>query len=452
MSRVKVGDVDLPCALVEALHQDRLVTFVGAGASRQAGLPDFLGLVRKMARASGFRTVRKTESLDVVVGEMERSGLATQSLLESALAGSKKTIEPAAIHHAITALYRQRPPRLVTTNFDRLLEQADSTLSDRCFVAPALPLPDQFEGLVYLHGRLPQNEGTVLSDADFSHAYITSGWARRFLRGLLLKYTVLFVGYSLNDPLVRYFLRGLVKDEGLERLSRLYSLVAGLPGEATQDWQNLGVTPVFYPHTKDHGALTEALRIWSDFESLSVSEQAARVERLASEPTPPASESDQNLLELACMNRALSAKLWRTAQGAEWVAWAKARGFFSSLRAANWPPNSDLVHFLLRDPLSDAGAATLEALLDPPSTVGLPNGLGAWFARKLYEVLKICRRAHPGPDGDTRRLGEPPGRGLGPDRCETTPRLADRDGCEARRRACPAASINRPDPNDNGSP
>ena len=40
----------------------------------------------------------------------------------------------------------------------------------------------------------------VLTDKDFGRAYLTEGWARRFIQDLFLKFTVLFVGYSHNDP------------------------------------------------------------------------------------------------------------------------------------------------------------------------------------------------------------------------------------------------------------
>ena len=39
----------------------------------------------------------------------------------------------------------------------------------------------------------------VLTDADFGRAYLTEGWARRFLVELFRSFTVLFVGYSHND-------------------------------------------------------------------------------------------------------------------------------------------------------------------------------------------------------------------------------------------------------------
>jgi hypothetical protein len=63
------------------------------------------------------------------------------------------------------------PVRLVTTNFDThlsttLKQQFGSAFET--FHAPALPLGDDFTGLVYLHGAAAKNaEQCVLTDEDF---------------------------------------------------------------------------------------------------------------------------------------------------------------------------------------------------------------------------------------------------------------------------------------------
>src|SRR5690554_7670999 len=41
--------------------------------------------------------------------------------------------------------------------------------------------------------------GLVITDREFGRAYLTEGWARRFLVALFRKYVVLFVGYSHDD-------------------------------------------------------------------------------------------------------------------------------------------------------------------------------------------------------------------------------------------------------------
>jgi hypothetical protein len=45
-----------------------------------------------------------------------------------------------------------------------------------------------------------------LTSADFGEAYLRSGWASRFVYDLLRRYTLVFVGYSADDPPMRYML------------------------------------------------------------------------------------------------------------------------------------------------------------------------------------------------------------------------------------------------------
>ena len=60
-----------------------------------------------------------------------------------------------ALGHAIAGLTAAYPaPRIVTTNYDRHLTSAATALSLDLDVyeAPALPVGDDFEGIVHLHG------------------------------------------------------------------------------------------------------------------------------------------------------------------------------------------------------------------------------------------------------------------------------------------------------------
>jgi hypothetical protein len=71
---------------------------------------------------------------------------------------------------------------------------------------------------VYLHGLLPENlseedlNRLVVSSGDFGLAYLSERWAARFVAELFRGYTVCFVGYSINDPVLRYMMDALAAD------------------------------------------------------------------------------------------------------------------------------------------------------------------------------------------------------------------------------------------------
>ena len=70
----------------------------------------------------------------------------------------------------------------------------------------------------YLHGLLPEDpassnlDNLVVSSGDFGLAYLTERWAARFVSELLRNFVVCFVGYSIDDPVLRYMMDALAAD------------------------------------------------------------------------------------------------------------------------------------------------------------------------------------------------------------------------------------------------
>jgi hypothetical protein len=138
--------------------------------------------------------------------------------------------------------------RLVTTNFDLLFEACDSAPQGRS--PPNLPdprRPGDFIGVIHLHGRVSDSydgafdDELVLSSADFGRAYLAEGWATQFIRALLGRYKLVFLGYAADDPPVQYLLEAL-------------SLADGPSG---------GVEAIPYNGAGAHVALWETLEAWA---------------------------------------------------------------------------------------------------------------------------------------------------------------------------------------------
>ena len=55
-------------------------------------------------------------------------------------------------------------------------------------------------GIIHLHGHVDEDyssadgDNFILSSAEFGRAYLSEGWATNFIRSVLEKYTVVFVG------------------------------------------------------------------------------------------------------------------------------------------------------------------------------------------------------------------------------------------------------------------
>ena len=92
----------------------------------------------------------------------------------------------------------------------------------------------------------------VLTDLDFGRAYLTEGWARRFLADLFRSYTVLFVGYSHNDIVMSYLARALPTE------TARYALT---DKSAVDRWRILGIRPILYPQSSsnDYSSLYDGI-------------------------------------------------------------------------------------------------------------------------------------------------------------------------------------------------
>ncbi len=288
MQFIKNGP-DIPERLLQAHEEGRVVFFCGAGISYPAGLPDFEKLVKQifkfleMTPDAVQNTATKAKQFDTAINLLESNIIGGREAVRNALANiltpdlGKR--DATATHDALLTLgrNRERQTRLITTNFDRLFETVivNKELSVERFRAPLLPVPKKrWDGLVYLHGLLTETptsndlDRLVLSSGDFGLAYLTERWASRFVSELFRNYIVCFVGYSINDPVLRYMMDALAADlllgESPPEMFAFGSYSKGKEEKCTNEWQAKNVTPILYREHKRHAYLHKTLRTWAE--------------------------------------------------------------------------------------------------------------------------------------------------------------------------------------------
>ena len=285
---------DIPNKLLQAHEEGNVVFFCGAGISYPAGLPGFEGLVdgiyehigatRSPIQEEACNRGQFDATLNLLEQDIAEGRSAVRNALNNILQPNLRRKGATETHLALLQLARNRENvlRLVTTNFDRIFERVakNKKLSINVHVAPMLPIPknSRWDGLVHLHGLLPEKgqedesalQRLVLTSGDFGLAYLTERWAARFVGELFRNYVVCFVGYSINDPVLRYMMDALAADRMLGEVTpRAYALGECFPGEedkTTIEWEAKGVTPILYKipaNTNDHSKLHKTLKVWS---------------------------------------------------------------------------------------------------------------------------------------------------------------------------------------------
>lgn len=281
----------IPDDLLLARDQGRVIFFCGAGVSRAyAELPDFFGLANKVikrlvidendpsyklmqeaGKIEGNVGIPGVISADSIFGYLERDF--TKRDIEEAVASAlKPKVNCNLTAHKILLDLATTPEgnvQLVTTNFDRLFDDCGRKL--QVWQPPRLPnpsLPNEINGIIYLHGRSTPNykaaedAGFVLSSSDFGRAYLSDGWATNFIRGIFQKYIIVFVGYSADDPPVRYLLEALHKTSG--KKINAYAFQSGDHDDAAARWEHKGVDAIPYSPDAGHKALWKSLEAWAE--------------------------------------------------------------------------------------------------------------------------------------------------------------------------------------------
>ena len=124
-------NVDLPDELIQAHQDGKIVLFVGAGASMPAPAnhPSFKSLVEELGTLAKFEPLSPDEPMDQYLGRLEAANFDVKRHTFELL--NSRESEPNSLHRAIARLAQSSgSPKVITTNFDSLLEAAWSELGD----------------------------------------------------------------------------------------------------------------------------------------------------------------------------------------------------------------------------------------------------------------------------------------------------------------------------------
>lgn len=178
--------------LAEELEKGKLVVFVGAGVSKNSGLPDWKELIKDYAEYRGIKEFTSKEYLTIPEEVFERYGsLKYYEIAEKRFSGK---YFPNSIHRI---LKKMDLTYIITTNYDTLIEDEIKNLQ---IVSKDedLPYTNSNRMLIKMHGDF-DNKNIVLKKSDYDNYEKNFPLISTHIKGLFTTNTVLFIGYSYND-------------------------------------------------------------------------------------------------------------------------------------------------------------------------------------------------------------------------------------------------------------
>lgn len=353
----------IPERLLRAHGKGEVLFVCGAGVSVPAGLPEFRELAMKVYEAldpAVHRAIKDVpkgacnlwepncESLnpsqvaearrfvagdyDVALGMLERrldgartgesgDGAVRQEVREILMrvrSGSECATavppKPARIHRAIARLAdRGTGPVVVTTNFDQLLEDAAGRLGPRpkTYALAGIPRPSTqpgYTGVLHLHGALSKDAARVaelvLSDQDFGEFYMRRRVVPDLIYDAARLYHLVLVGYSANDPPMRYLLNAVAADDSrFGDIKERFSFIGAEERDPASlaDWRGRGITPIHYDSANGHEQLLAVLERWARLFAVNrkaaVLERDREVKRIVRRPRADTADADRELFD-----------------------------------------------------------------------------------------------------------------------------------------------------------
>jgi NAD-dependent SIR2 family protein deacetylase len=333
----------IPERLLLAHARGQVLFIAGAGVSMPAGLPDFRKLVADVyakldkgvhavvtgtkdhepGDLSGLTSQQiaevrrfKRRDYDVVLGMLERriddkpSGASRVRAAVAEVIHAAGT-KPARIHKALLRLAdRGGASAIVTTNFDLLLQgSANGKAKLQTYSLGGIPRPGRsvdFSGILHIHGALDRNSkrrsDLVFTDQDFGEFYMRRRTVPDFIYDAARLFHLVLVGYSADDPPMRYLLNAIAADGvRFDDLKERFTFVGAESPDpvVVEDWKGRGITPIAYDSKDKHQVLLDLLERWAALSAINGRPRKvdAEVKRIVKTIRSAANESDRDLFD-----------------------------------------------------------------------------------------------------------------------------------------------------------
>ncbi|MFI0429211.1 SIR2 family protein [Mariniflexile sp. HMF6888] len=230
-------------SIKEAIINDRLVIFAGAGVSKDSGIPLWHELEKGIKNRLNEYT-SETDALKIAQmlynekGEKEYNDILKELLF-------KNTTRHNLLHEILLDI---NPQHIITTNYDHYFENVikDEGLPFSIVSKDEdLPYAKHKKLLIKYHGDF-ENHNIVLKENDYLEFSQNNTLKEVFVKSLFSNKTILFVGYSVSDPNLKLLIRD-IQHILKKHYQRAYLITAKneVSDSEVKYFENLGINIVF---------------------------------------------------------------------------------------------------------------------------------------------------------------------------------------------------------------
>ena len=274
--------------LRNAKDHNRLVLFVGAGASMDSGMPSWPQAIEQIAsRLPLSDNDRPYDSLKIPQYYFNSRGKKEyiQLMRKVFLYGTPLKTTP--LHKKLIDCQAET---IITTNYDHLIEQASEESNEVRYVISKdsdLPYKNSSRELIKMHGDF-ENDNFVLKEDDYLQYSLNFRLIETYIKSLVGSKVVLFVGYSLNDPDTKQIFTW-VKDVLKDDFQRAYLILSKAEKNEIERayFRNLGINLIYTSELVDEwNAKTHTEQLVEFFDYILEDEEEKTLDRVYRELKP----------------------------------------------------------------------------------------------------------------------------------------------------------------------
>ena len=226
----------------EAQANNKLVLFVGAGASIDSKMPSWKEAIGKVKKRLG---IKENDYLKIPQYYYDARGKKEYTALMRKIFKYGQPLSTSTVHKKIMQF---NASTIITTNYDHLIEQASEENAEVRQVISCdsdLPYETASKELIKMHGDF-EHDNFVLKEDDYLHYSSNFKLIENYIKSIIGSKVILFLGYSFNDPDIKQIFTW-VKDILKKDFQRAYLINVDDEYDPNKEeyYKNLGINVIF---------------------------------------------------------------------------------------------------------------------------------------------------------------------------------------------------------------